>query len=683
MTTATSTLRHRARAWIAGDPDPETRAELQALLASGDEAALAERFAGRLEFGTAGIRGVLGGGPMRMNRAVARLVGAGLGRVVLDRVPRARASETVVVGYDMRRNSREMALEVCGALAALDLRVHLLDRPSPTPLLAFSVLALGAAAGVMVTASHNPPEYNGIKVYWQDGVQIVPPIDAEISAAIEAAGAPAEAAFLAAEEARRRGLLTLGTAGLEERYLAAIAAQTPPVPWLPGAAAARAEPPETAAAATLGPGAAAPDRGASGAASPGSPPPATAPAAAAGEPPGIVYTPLHGVGLALVRRALARRGIAGVSVVAEQAEPDGSFPTIRQPNPEDPEPLQRAIAQAEREGAALVLANDPDADRLAAAVRRPDGGYRILSGDHLGCLLGHQLLELHQAAGRPDGRAFVVTTVVSSSLLSRLAALYGVRCELTLTGLKWIWNRALELERQGGAFLFGYEEALGYSVGTAVRDKDGISAALLLAEMARGAAAAGGTLLGRLAEVEARAGVVETRPLTLPLPPTDAMARVRSIVARVRGGRLATLAGRRIEALSDFAARERLALENGSAPPSGRPAGGADPAPRPQGASAETTEAMLPAGGATPERSPRAGVTPLALPATPLAVLHLEGDRTVRLRPSGTEPKLKVYLEAAEPPTPPERAAAARARAAAALDAMEAAVRELIAAAEP
>jgi phosphomannomutase len=614
MTTATSTLRERALAWIAGDPDPETRAELRALVEAGDEAALAERFAGRLEFGTAGIRGVLGGGPMRMNQAVARLVGAGLGRVVLDRFPERRtgtggaesagagagapvaalAGVAAVVGYDMRRRSREMALEVCGALAALGLRVHLLDRPSPTPLLAFSVLALGAATGVMVTASHNPPEYNGIKVYWQNGVQIVPPVDAEISAAIEAAGAPAAVAFLPADAARRRGLLSEGTAALADRYVAAIGAQTPPVPW-----------PVTTAAA-----------------------------------PGIVYTPLHGVALELARRALAARGIDGVSVVAEQAAPDGSFPTIRQPNPEDPEPLQRAIAQASREGAALVLANDPDGDRLAAAVRRPDGTYRILSGDHLGCLLGHQLLELQAAAGRLHRGCFVVTTVVSSSLLSRLAALHGVRCELTLTGLKWIWNRALELERQGGTFLFGYEEALGYSVGGAVRDKDGISAAMLLAEMARGAAAAGGTLLDRLAEIEARAGVVETRPMTLPLAPADAMARVRAIVARLRDGRLRDLAGLCIERLSDFAAGERLDLATGRA-------------------------------------------TPIELPATPLAVLHLAGDREVRLRPSGTEPKLKVYLEAAEPPAPPERAGAARARATAALDAMEAAVHRLIGAAEP
>jgi phosphomannomutase len=363
----------------------------------------------------------------------------------------------------------------------------------------------------------------------------------------------------------------------------------------------------------------------------------TAPAAAA---PAIVYTPLHGVALELMRRALALRGIERVSVVAEQAAPDGSFPTIRQPNPEDPEPLQRAIAQASREEAALVLANDPDGDRLAAAVRRADGSYHILSGDHLGCLLGDQLLELHAAAGRLDPSCFVVTTVVSSSLLSRLAALHGVRCELTLTGLKWIWNRALELERQGGTFLFGYEEALGYSVGGAVRDKDGISAAMLLAEMARGAAAAGRTLLDRLAEIEARAGVVETRPMTMALAPADALARVRAIVAQIRAGRLTELAGLPIERLSDFSSGERVDLPHGR-------------------------------------------VTPLELPPTPLAVLHLAGDRQVRLRPSGTEPKLKVYLEAAEPPTPPARATAVRARATAALDAMEGAVRQLLAAAQP
>jgi phosphomannomutase len=588
-------LAERARAWLAADPDPATRAEVEALLAAGDGAALAERFGARLEFGTAGIRGILGGGPGRMNRALARWVAAGLGRVLLARVAGA-GERGVVVGYDMRRLSRELALEMCGGLAGCGVRVRLLRRPSPTPVVAFGVVELGAAAGVVVTASHNPPEYNGIKVYWQNGAQIVPPLDQEISAAIDALGSPDRSPFMAPEAARAGGLLEEDAGDLEDRYLAAIARQAP---------------------------------------SPPQPPPGT-PAAAA---PGIVYTPLHGVALELARRAFAARGFDRLSVVAEQAAPDGSFPTLRLPNPEEPDALDLALRQAEREGAGLVIAHDPDGDRLAAAVRAAGGGFRILSGDQIGCLLGWQLLELYQAAGALAAGAgcFVVTTVVSSSLLRRIAALYGVDCELTLTGLKWIWNRALERERQGGTFLFGYEEALGYSVGRAVRDKDGISAGVLLAETARAAAAAGKTLLDRLDEIEARAGVVATRHLSLPLAPAEGQRRVRRLLDRLcENGAAPRVGGLRVERIGDFEARQRRDLATGTTAPI------------------------------------------VDLPPTPLVILELERDRSVRLRPSGTEPKLKLYLEAAEPPPGGAQLAAARSRATAALDELERGVRELL-----
>ncbi len=634
-------LSARARAWAAGDPDAATRAELLALLAAGDTAALAERCSARLEFGTAGIRGVLGAGPGRMNRAIARQVGAGLAQVLLARVAGA-AERGVAVAHDMRRLSHELALEVCGALAGAGLRVHLVDGRQPTPLLAFAVLELGCAAGVMVTASHNPPQYNGIKVYWDNGVQIVPPIDAEISAAIDEitaiteidatgaidavdaadtgkpgaapqletaggaqavglAGAAGARVFLAPAAARARRLLVAAPADLAARYLAAIARQNPAVPWDPARPAPR-----------------------------------------------IVYTPLHGVALALARQAFAQRGFTDLAVVAAQAEPDGAFPTVALPNPEEAGTLDLALRQAADEQADLVLAHDPDGDRLAAAARTEGGGLQILTGDEIGCLLGWHLLTAHAAAGTLGAECFVVTTVVSSSQLARIAHLHGIHCEITLTGLKWIWNRALELERRGGTFLFGYEEALGYSVGAAVRDKDGISAGVLLAEMARAAAAAGETLFDRLAAIQSATGVVATRPLSLPLPPAAAQARVRRVVAQVTAGHPA-MAALGVTRLSDYETRER------------RDVGGGE-------------------GGGKGERGDSAGkVAAIDLPATPLVVLEMADGSKVRLRPSGTEPKLKVYLEAAEPPAPRREIAASRRRAAATLDRLEHTLRALLA----
>jgi phosphomannomutase len=670
-------LAARARAWAAGDPDPATRAELLALLAAGDTAALAERCSARLEFGTAGIRGVLGAGPGRMNRAIARQVGAGLAQVLLARVAGA-AERGVAVAHDMRRLSHELALEVCGALAGAGLRVHLVDGRQPTPLLAFAVLELGCAAGVMVTASHNPPQYNGIKVYWDNGVQIVPPIDAEISAAIDeitaiteitgidatgaidavdaagAAGAAGTAGashgsayggtaaaafqpetaggaqvvglpgaagtrpFLAPAAARARRLLVEAPADLAARYLAAIGRQTPAVPWDPARPAPR-----------------------------------------------IVYTPLHGVALALARRAFAQRGFTDLAVVAAQAAPDGGFPTVAFPNPEEPGALDLALRQAADEQADLVLAHDPDGDRLAAAARTEDGSLQVLTGDEIGCLLGWHLLAAHAAAGTLKPHSFVVTTVVSSSQLARIAHLHGIHCEITLTGLKWIWSRALELERRGGPFLFGYEEALGYSVGAAVRDKDGIGAGVLLAEMARAAAAAGETLFDRLAAIQSATGVVATRPLSLPLPPAEAQARVRRVVAQVAAGHPA-MAALGVTRLSDHETRERRDVRGGER--GGRVGGGAAGA---DGAGS--------AGGASLAGDSAGAVTAIDLPATPLVVLEMADGSKARLRPSGTEPKLKVYLEAAEPPAPRREIAAGRRRAAATLDRLEHTLRALLA----
>jgi phosphomannomutase len=348
-------LRARAQRWIADDPDPATRAELFSLLAQPDpdRTDLADRFAGALGFGTAGLRGVLGAGPNRMNRAVVARATWGLARELLESVPGA-VERGVVVGGDARRMSHELTEDVAAILAGAGLRVLLFREPVPTPLVGFTVKRLHAAAAVVITASHNPPEYNGYKVYWENGAQIAPPVDARIASAIERAPSARVVARPPLQVLRAKGLVTDAPADSEQAYLDAVS--------------------------SLAVHPSAGDRSLR-----------------------IVYTPLHGVGDALVRRALARARFTQVQSVPEQQKPDGAFPTVSFPNPEEPGAMDRALALAKAVAADLVLANDPDVDRLAVAVR--DGSeYRQLTGNELGVLLGHYLpraLQVRRARSWP------------------------------------------------------------------------------------------------------------------------------------------------------------------------------------------------------------------------------------------------------------------------------------------
>ncbi|HVY47281.1 MAG TPA: phospho-sugar mutase, partial [Minicystis sp.] len=432
-----SDLFERAEQWISHDPDPDAKRELAALVAAakgGDakaEAELKDRFLGPLEFGTAGLRGLIGAGETRMNRAVVLRTTAGLGSYLLEKDAAAARAKGVVVGFDGRRMGPEFAEDVACALAALGIPTLMTPIPCPTPLTAFAVNHLGAVAGVMVTASHNPPEYNGYKVYWGNGAQIIPPHDTGIAAAI-AKQPPADGvARTPIDEARAKGLARTYGADVETTYLAEVAKLRV---RSDGARDIK-----------------------------------------------IVYTPLHGTGERLCRRALAEAGFSNVTTVPEQAEPDGAFPTVAFPNPEEKGALDLAFALAKRDGAELVIANDPDVDRLAVAVRNVAGNFVQLTGNQVGALLGHYLLTEGEAA--PNRLA--LASCVSSPMLGVIAGELGVHYEETLTGFKWIANRAMELERtRGMRFVFGFEEALGYTVGPLVRDKDGISAAVLLAEMA-------------------------------------------------------------------------------------------------------------------------------------------------------------------------------------------------------
>ena len=563
-------LREQVRAYIADDPDAASAAELQALLGAGELTALRERFALPLEIGTAGLRGALGAGPGRMNRALAARATSAL-------CAQLRAEDAdapgrgLAVGYDARHGSAALAEEVAAVAAGAGFVVHFADAPLPTPVLAFALLELRAAGGVMITASHNPASDNGYKIYLGNGAQIIAPQDRALAATMRAIPSLRALPRLDRAERLAAGRERAFGAELHVRYLDAIAREQP--------------------------GRVPADRKA---------------------PLRIAYTALHGVGERLARAALARAGFDDVHSVAEQAEPDPDFPTVAFPNPEEPGALDRALALGERAGAALVIANDPDADRLALAARDASGRLRALSGNQTGALLAEYLLSA-RAEGEGGGEALVLASIVSSPLLAKIAAAHGARFESTLTGFKWICNRAIERERtQGLRFVIGVEEALGYAIGTAVRDKDGIAAAVVAAQLAAELAARGQTLFDLLDALARRHGVHASGQRSLRLSGVDGLARGRALLQALRREPPRALGRYAVTAVRDLLV------------------------PAPAGA-------------------------PGALPPSDLLIFDLAGEHRVCIRPSGTEPKLKLYLDVHESVAPDEPVDAARTRAAATL----------------
>ncbi len=553
-----SELRAQAQAWRDADPDPETRAELDALLDAllddGDDGPLAERFGARLEFGTAGIRGPLGAGPARMNRVVVRRVTAGLAAHLKAADPDV-GERGVVVGHDARHCSAEFAADAAGVLAAAGIPVTLVDALCPTPVLAFAVRHLGTSAGVQITASHNPATDNGYKVFWSGGAQIIPPLDAAISAAIDAVDGPVPVAD------PRSALIARAGEELVEAYRDAVVATI--------------------------------------------------------EPDGprdltIAYTPLHGVGGDLAEDILVHAGFPGPAVVWEQADPDPDFPTVAFPNPEVPGALDLVTALADDVEADLVLAHDPDADRIAVAVPDPDGdGWRALSGDETGCVLAEDLLRRSD----PEPGRVVATTVVSSQLLRRIAADHGAGYVETLTGFKWLAASTAEAESDGRRMVLAYEQALGVMVGTLVRDKDGLSAGLAVADLAARLKAEGRTLLDAVDDLARRHGLHLTRGRNVLLD--QAPSLVEAVLERLRGTAPTDVDGVAVVAIDDHVAGTRT---------------------RPDGARES-----------------------LRTPPTPLYGLELEDGSRLQVRPSGTEPLLKFYAEVVEPVT--QTVAAARRRA--------------------
>lgn len=485
-----------AERWLAAEPDADMRDELRALL-DGSEAELVERFTGRLQFGTAGLRAAVGAGPQRMNRLVVRQAAAGLADYLLATVPDA-AQRGVIVGYDARRKSDLFALDTARVCAARGVRVLLFPHVVPTPVLAWNITEVGAAAGVMVTASHNPPADNGYKVYLGTGAQIVPPADTDIAAAIDLVD-PCTVELAAPDDPL---IEVLGRDRIDA-YLTFV----PSVRLCPGV--------------------------------PGVP---------------VAYTAMHGVGGATLLAAFEAAGLPAPAVVAEQQEPDGRFPTVAFPNPEEPGAMDLLMAHAAATGAAVALANDPDADRLGVAIPTPAGGWRRLGGDEIGWLLADHVLR-HTSG---DDR-LVVTTLVSSSLLARMAASHGVECLETFTGFKWIGHTVLANPTK--RFVFGYEQALGYLVCSQPLDKDGITAAVMMAEVAAVAVAEGLTLHDRLEAIAGTFGrhVMAERSLRM------APALGAAAVAAMRAAPPREVAGRPVTSVQWFEEAGLLRLQLGDA----------------------------------------------------------------------------------------------------------------------
>jgi len=523
------------RAWLAGDPDPATREELQALLDARDLDALTEQVGSALAFGTAGLRGEVAAGPNRMNRAVVIRTTRGLADHLLATVPRA-TERGVVVGFDARHDSERFARDVVATFGGAGLPVRWFPSPQPTPLVAYAQKALDAAAAVVVTASHNPPRDNGYKVYGDGAAQIAPPVDLAIAAAIDEVGPAVEVPRV---DPVTSDLVAPVAGEVIDRYFAELAATRPAV-----------EGPELT----------------------------------------IAYTPLHGVATPHVLRALAEAGYHDVHVEPSQAEPDGDFPTVAFPNPEEPGAMDAVLELAGRIGADLVLANDPDGDRLAVAIPDRAGGHRPLTGNQIGVLLADHLLR-----GSTADRPLIVSSIVSTPMVHSVAAAYGARSEVTLTGFKWIWAAARDLQRSDQrTVVYGFEEALGSSVGSVVRDKDGIGAALAFADLTRGLAAEGRGVADRWAELCATHGLWVSHQLSVVRPGAAGAREIATAMATFDRSVPDHLAGHAVVGSTDFRT-------------------GAD------------------------QRPPWLAVQDLV-------ALELVDGRAM-IRPSGTEPKCKIYID--------------------------------------
>ena len=723
-------LKEQTEAWIAADPDPQTRAELEQLLAADSEAELQSRFGSTLKFGTAGLRGELGAGPNRMNRVVVRQTTAALVDYLNELAEAADAGAAdaesakpakIAIGYDGRRNSDVFARDAAVVAAAKGAQAILLEGVVPTPVLSHAVLRHGCDAGIMITASHNPPQDNGYKVYWHDGAQIIPPHDRKIEQTRHHIGLLPQdygydTDFVSASTGRAD---TLAPASEQvqndvsaDASFCQVVSAADEIDEYVRIAAAQIKSLSERSPVEFGTPDASADEMASGSTH-----------------LQVVYTPLHGVGKAALLRLFEELGMPKPIVVTEQAEPDDDFPTVKFPNPEEPGALDLALRLAAEEDADVVLANDPDADRLCVAINSAEfaistssatslvaepadslavsnSTYRVLSGDELGCLLADGILSL-LGKGSEEGKLLVGTTIVSSQLLAKIAKAHDAAFSETLTGFKWL---ARVGDNAPERFVFGYEEALGFSVlPDLVRDKDGITAAAVFMLLMRQWQTEGANSLDRLSALYRQHGLHKSRQISFRYEGDNAQATMAAMMgslrmspptsfvvsdASTRPSPPAQAAG--MSPPTSFAASDALPAspshslpETADSPPRSLPETTDSPSPpSPEDSSSSTEEANESRSQASGKESNTvssivdyAEGTASSVPANVLMYFLRSGARVI-IRPSGTEPKLKAYLEVIEPVGDSDDPNAAIAEAidlaTAQLNQLEAAVRSLI-----
>lgn len=529
-----------AKSWLLGDYDEQTKAEIHALIDSGDTTALEDAFYRRLEFGTGGLRGIMGVGTNRMNRYTVGMATQGLANYILKNV---KGELSVCISFDSRNNSAEFAKITAEVLANNGIRVWLYDRLRPIPLLSFAVREKKATAGVMITASHNPKEYNGYKVFWSDGAQIISPVDKDIVAEVNAITDPSMVKFEAGDVCAE---ITLMGAEMDKAYMDAVTTL-----MLSPESVERHKDMK------------------------------------------IVYTPLHGSGVRIVPALLDRIGFRNVYHVPEQDISDGNFPTVKSPNPENGEALSMAVKVADRENADLVLATDPDADRVGIAVRDNDGKMVLLNGNQTGSILTYYILRRRSELGRLSPQNYCVKTIVTTELLRAICDKYGVRLYNVLTGFKYIADIVRRNEVDGGEFVCGGEESYGFNVGQFVRDKDAPISCAMVAECAAWAADQGKTLYQLLQDIYAEFGYYKEGLVSLVREGKAGAEEIAAIMVDMRNNPPKELGGTPVVKVIDYLKPEETGL-------------------------------------------PASNV---------LQFYSAEGD-VVSVRPSGTEPKIKFYFGA-------------------------------------
>ncbi len=518
-----------------------------------DEKEISERFYKDLEFGTGGLRGIIGAGTNRMNIYTVRKATQGLANYILKEHAQDKG---IAIAFDSRNLSREFAEETALCMAANGIRAYIFPTLKPTSMLSFALRELGCTAGVVITASHNPAEYNGYKVYWEDGAQITAPRDQEIISEVNAITDYASVKTMSREEAQEKGLYEVIGPEMDDQYMEALKSL---VLF-----------PETVRE--------------------------------QGEKLTIVYTPLHGTGNLPVRRILKELGFEKVYVVEEQEQPDGNFPTVSYPNPEDKDAFSLALKLAEKVDADLVLATDPDADRLGIFAKDTDGGYQSFNGNMSGMLIMEYLLSGRKSLGRLPKNSAVVTTIVSGKMSERIARAYGVELIQTLTGFKYIGEQIKFFEQTGShEFIFGYEESYGCLEGTHARDKDAVVAVMALCEAAAYYKKQGITLCEQMEHLFQKYGYYKEDLCTVTLKGQEGAGRIRAIMEKIRENVPVTIGARKVRAFRDYAAGTIKNLEDGT-------------------------------------------VTETGLPKSDVLYFEFDQDAWCCVRPSGTEPKIKFYV---------------------------------------